>query len=87
MEVATQEKDELRARLNTQQAGIRAVLKAAVELVCAPSWAGVYGLHLNGDVSPWSELEEGGRFERLSSMSRAREAIAAAEALPHLNRR
>lgn len=40
--------------------------------------AGVYGLHLNGDVSPWSELEEGGRFERLSSMSRAREAIAAA---------
>ncbi len=42
--------------------------------------AGVYGLHLNGDVSPWSELEEGGRFERLSSMSRAREAIAAAEA-------
>jgi len=42
--------------------------------------AGVYGLHLNGDVSPWSELEEGGRFERLSSMSRAREAIAAAAA-------
>lgn len=42
--------------------------------------AGVYGLHLNGDVSPWSELEEGGRFERLSSMSRAREAIAAADA-------
>lgn len=44
--------------------------------------AGVYGLHLNGDVSPWSELEEGGRFERLSSMSRAREAISAAEAVP-----
>lgn len=42
--------------------------------------AGVYGLHLTGDASPWSELEEGGRFERLSSMSRAREAIAAAAA-------
>lgn len=44
--------------------------------------SGVYGLHLNGDVSPWSELEEGGRFERLSSMSSAREAIAAAESAP-----
>ena len=32
---------ELRAKLKTQQAGIRAVLKAAVELVCSPSWAGV----------------------------------------------
>lgn len=32
---------ELRAKLNTQQAGMRAVLKAAVELVCAPSWAGI----------------------------------------------
>ena len=37
---------------------------------------GVAGLHLNGDVAPWSELEEGGRFERLSSMSKARAAIA-----------
>ena len=37
---------------------------------------GVYGLHMNGDVSPWSELEEGGRFERLPSMSKARAAIA-----------
>lgn len=24
---------------------------------------GVYGLHLNGDPSPWEELLEGGRFE------------------------
>ena len=24
---------------------------------------GVYGLHLNGDVSPWDELRTGGRFE------------------------
>ena len=43
--------------------------------------AGVYGLHLNGDVSPWSELEEGGRFERLCSMSKASAAIAKAETL------
>lgn len=32
---------------------------------------GVYGLHLNGDVSPWGELDEGGRFERLTSISDA----------------
>lgn len=29
---------------------------------------GVVGLHLNGDVAPWSELEPGGRFERLTSL-------------------
>lgn len=32
---------ELRAKLNTQRSGARAVLKAAVDLVCAPAWAGV----------------------------------------------
>ena len=37
--------------------------------------AGVAGLHLNGDLAPWGELEEGGRFERLSSISKARAAI------------
>lgn len=32
---------ELRAKLNTQRAGVRSVLKAAVDLVCAPAWAGI----------------------------------------------
>ena len=32
---------DLRAQLCTQGAGVRAVIKAAVELVCAPGWAGV----------------------------------------------
>lgn len=32
---------DLRAKLNTQQAGVRSVLKAAVDLVCAPAWAGI----------------------------------------------
>lgn len=54
-------------------------LLADIEALIGES-SGVYGLHLNGDVSPWSELEEGGRFERLSSMSSAREAIAAESA-------
>ncbi len=41
--------------------------------------SGVYGLHLNGDVSPWSEIDEGGRFERLSNLSEARAVIEEAE--------
>ena len=36
---------------------------------------GVYGLHLNGDESPWSELEQGGRFERLITLNEALAAI------------
>lgn len=36
---------------------------------------GVYGLHLNGDESPWSELEQGGRFERLTMLHEALAAI------------
>ena len=32
---------ELRAKLSTQQAGVRSVIEAAVNLVCAPSWAGI----------------------------------------------
>ena len=38
---------------------------------------GVYGLHLNGDESPWGELEQGGRFERLTSLNVALAAIDA----------
>ena len=36
---------------------------------------GVYGLHLNGDESPWGELEQGGRFERLTLLNEALAAI------------
>ena len=39
---------------------------------------GVYGLHLNGDESPWNELEQGGEFERLTSLN---EALAAIDSL------
>lgn len=41
---------------------------------------GVAGLHRNGDVAPWDELEPGGRFERLSSLSAAIDVIGKAEA-------
>lgn len=38
---------------------------------------GVYGLHLNGDPAPWSELTEGGAFEDwLLSHSEARAFLA-----------
>ena len=36
---------------------------------------GVYGLHLNGDESPWGELAQGGRFERLTLLNEALAAI------------
>ena len=32
---------------------------------------GLTGFHLNGDIAPWSEVEEGGRFERLTSLNNA----------------
>lgn len=41
---------------------------------------GVAGLHLNGDVAPWGELEPGGRFERLGSLQAAIEIINKVEA-------
>jgi hypothetical protein len=40
---------------------------------------GVYGLHLNGDNAPWGELENGGRFERLSTLPSAVDLIAKAK--------
>ncbi len=40
---------------------------------------GVTGLHLNGDIAPWSELEAGGQFERLTHLPDAIDAIAKAE--------
>lgn len=41
--------------------------------------SGVAGLHLNDDLAPWGELEAGGRFERLTHLPTAIEAIAAAK--------
>ena len=36
---------------------------------------GVVGLHLNGDVAEWSELEEGGRFEEWLSLFNSAERL------------
>lgn len=40
---------------------------------------GVAGLHLNGDVAPWGELQAGGRFERFMNLPIARAVIASAK--------
>jgi hypothetical protein len=59
---------ELRAKLNTQQAGVRAVLKAAVELVCAPAWAGVS----DEDLALEQALRDAGFVQPNEQASRAR---------------
>ena len=51
------EVEQLEAEIVRLRAGIRAVR----ELI--DSSHGVYGLHLNGDLSPWDELLAGGSFE------------------------
>lgn len=45
---------------------------------------GVFGLHQNGDPSPWDELLPGGRFERLSSTQALREALDAQAERPQV---
>lgn len=55
---------------------LRAVVSEVEDLIGES--CGVYGLHLNGDAAPWSELVAGGRFERIASVAAAREYIDAA---------
>jgi hypothetical protein len=65
--------------MTTQQEAIKIAREALVEIDnLIEETEGVYGLHLNGDNSPWDELEKGGRFERLKTLC---EAIAALDAV------
>lgn len=48
-------------RLRADKARLTKGIKAVAALI-SESY-GVTGLHLNGDVAPWSELRTGGRFE------------------------
>ena len=54
----------LLAKVNKQQEEIERLRKgiAAVRNLINESH-GVYGLHLNGDIALWGELEHGGQFE------------------------
>lgn len=57
--------------------GPLADLTASLEALIDES-GGVYGLHKNGDLAPWDELTEGGRFEDwLSALAAARRALDA----------
>lgn len=51
------------------------IVVGAIDNLIADS-DGVGGLHLNGDFAPWSELQEGGRFEEwLMGLDLARAAL------------
>ena len=56
--------DQQRARAEAAEAALQAAdeLAQAVDDLIAQS-TGVSGLHMNGDLAPWEELVEGGRFE------------------------
>ena len=69
----------LRKQVMEQSAALKLAREALGEVQDLISEShGVYGLHLNGDESPWSEIEQGGRFERLTTLP---EALAAIDAL------
>jgi hypothetical protein len=56
--------------LRQQLSAYRESLQAVSDLINGSY--GVSGLHLNGDIAPWEELLEGGRFEEwLSPFSQA----------------
>jgi hypothetical protein len=66
------------AKLKSQRDELLAALEdlvGDVEGLIEESY-GVYGLLLFGEHAPWSELESGGRFERLTSLPIACDAIA-----------
>ena len=51
----------VRLRLETENKKLREGVEAVKTLINESY--GVAGLHLNGDVAPWDELLEGGKFE------------------------
>lgn len=49
-----------------------------VESLISESY-GIAGLHMNGDIAPWHEIEVGGQYERLTNLPLAIEAARAAK--------
>lgn len=66
-DAAEKQRDELLAVLE----GLTGDIQSLIGESC-----GIAGLHMNGDIAPWSELEAGGRFERLTHLLDAHAAIA-----------
>jgi hypothetical protein len=64
-------------------AALRAALVGAIEDIkhLMAESKGVYGLHLNGEPAPWSEIDDGGAFEGwLFKFNAARARLAGEEA-------
>ena len=69
---AAEEIESLRQQLAAALAACEVKQAALQEMIDLMSESyGLTGFHQNGDVAPWSELEEGGRFERLTSLNDA----------------
>ncbi len=67
---------ELIAQLRKARESVPALLNLVADIQGLMSESeGVAGLHRNGDVAPWDELEPGGRYERLGSLQAAIEVI------------
>ena len=63
-------------RIKEQSAALKLAREAIAEMQgLIEESHGVYGLHMNGDDSPWNEIEHGGRFERLTTLNEALAAI------------
>ena len=76
---------ELEAQAAIGRRAVEMLLALVDELDCLIGESGgVYGLHLNGDPSPWSEILQGGRFERLCSLDDAR-LFVTEQAAPELS--
>lgn len=71
------------ARLEKQRDDLLAALEGLtsdIQSLIGES-CGVSGLHMNGDIASWDELESGGRFERLTHLPCAHAAIASVKEL------
>lgn len=81
----------IRAQLAARDAELAEVVTHAASLLneiksLMDESGGVYGMHLNGDLAPWSELEAGGQFERLTSLDDLDAALAREEARRNADR-
>lgn len=64
------QRDELLAALRGLVGDVQGLMEESEGVAC---------LHRNGDVAPWSELDAGGRYERLTHLPEAIAAITKAE--------
>ncbi|WP_114154706.1 hypothetical protein [Chromobacterium haemolyticum] len=91
LNIAREQRDELQVHLANANAALASMAEQRNLLLAALSGLvediqglmteseGVAGLHLNGDVAPWQELEAGSRFERLSHLPDAVAALFSVE--------